>query len=138
MKHLLAVLTILVMSAPAAAGEAVPGWTGMAVTRGQSGDGSAWLFVRAVRRGGPAEAAGVRVQDLITGIDRKPVSFRSDVDLLKWSAEIRPGQKLQLTVRRTEGERVLVLTVVKMPPDVYERWKLNFKLGQPPDHAPPR
>lgn len=117
-----AVALVLVIS-PSALPDTPLGWIGMAITPAPGQDRPAWLHVRHVTPGGPAEAAGIKTGDLITRIDRKAVAFKSDLEVLRFFGSLKPGQKLRLTVRRTDGETVITVTAARMPADVYERWK---------------
>lgn len=108
--------------------EEMPGWTGMGITRGRGEARSPWLHVRHVTAGGPAATAGIRAQDVITHIDGRPVTFRTDKDVLDYFGSLEPGQKVKFTVRRAAGEAVITVTAARMPPKMWERWKHNRAL----------
>ncbi|MCC7371627.1 MAG: PDZ domain-containing protein [Chloroflexi bacterium] len=65
-------------------------------------DGSGGALVDAVRPGLPAEAAGVRVGDLVTEINGRPV--RSGADLENALAQLQAGQSVAFDLRR-DGRR---------------------------------
>jgi len=80
------------------------GWLGFGFTRHESASRNnttqVWLFVRNVVESGPAARAGLRVQDVITRVNGKPVAFRSDTEVVEFVEAIRPGDRVRLTVRR--------------------------------------
>lgn len=108
--------------------EEIPGWTGMGITRSKGEERSPWLHVRHVTEGGPAATAGIRAQDVITHIDGKPVTFKTDSDVLDYFGSLKPAQKVKFTVRRADGETVITVTAARMPPKMWERWKYNREL----------
>jgi len=79
-----------------------------------AGDGPA--RVAAVAKGSPAEAAGIRVGDLVTAVGGQPV--RSEIDFLLTLVERRPGQTIPIQLRRGGGsvERHVTLQPVRLWP----------------------
>lgn len=63
--------------------------------------------------GGPAAAAGVQVQDVITAVNGTPV--KSDRELLREVARTPVDSQARLTVYRGGGSRTLDLTVARRP-----------------------
>jgi len=63
--------------------------------------------------GGPAEAAGLEVGDLIVSIDGEPV--QSMVDLAANIRERQPGDTVRLTVVRNGAEEVVTVTLTERP-----------------------
>lgn len=57
--------------------------------------------VAAVQRGGPADQAGIAIGDSIDTIDGTPVA--SADDLATALARLRPGQKVELSLTRSDG-----------------------------------
>lgn len=70
------------------------GMLGMAVSSEDDG-----FHVDAVTPGGPAERAGLRAGDVITGIDGKPFSTR-DASVFDGLSALQPGKPARLTVMR--------------------------------------
>ncbi|HYI12164.1 MAG TPA: PDZ domain-containing protein [Thermoanaerobaculia bacterium] len=109
-----------------------PGFLGFGYTvhKTKASDATGWLYVRGVAPGSPAERASLKVQDLVTSIDGKPIAFSSDADVLLLLAEVRPGQKVRLTTLRNQQKREVTLTAAAMTDAIYARWKENFELAR--------
>ncbi len=71
-------------------------------------------IVVSVRRGSPADRAGLEPGDIITAIDGIRIRDRNDAELLLSDSMV--GQRLRLTIRRNGTERTVELTVGKRSP----------------------
>jgi serine protease DegS len=71
------------------------------------------ILVSGVLEGGPADQAGVKPGDLITRIDRRPIS--GSQDMLKTIAAKAPGSPLSVTLYREGDEREQVAIVGERP-----------------------
>ena len=67
------------------------------------------VYVKAVEAGGPAETAGLKAGDLITGVNGKSVSSTSEVSAAVSAAG--SGGELTLTVQTEDGDQTLTVTV---------------------------
>ena len=119
MIYLLATLSIYATGA-----EQRPGWLGMgftyeAGTQGKEG----WLHVRHVLAGSPADAAGIRPQDLIVAVNGKPHRFKSAVEAKRSLSSLRPGDRVTFVVARAGTRRTVKVTAAPMPDFYYDRWK---------------
>jgi serine protease Do len=74
---------------------------------------SGGLGVERVTTGSPAARAGLRVGDIITAINQKPITNIADLDKLMEDVQI--GQRLLLTVVRGREEIMVPLTVGELP-----------------------
>ncbi|HEX9982017.1 MAG TPA: PDZ domain-containing protein [Thermoanaerobaculia bacterium] len=106
-----------------------PGWLGMGFTH-HTKDAEQWLIVRIVPPGGPADVAGVKVNDVVTAIDGKAIQAKDSVALLESMASIKPGQKVKLTIVREQKSEKRVLTAAPMTDEQFERWKRNLELAR--------
>jgi serine protease Do len=91
-------------------------------------------LVTAVVDGSPAGEAGMKVQDVITSFDGKPVT--NEADFRDMVARTAPGTSVPVTVRRDGGEQTLHVTVGKLPdeaapaaPAPQQEQKSHTKLG---------
>ena len=73
-----------------------------------AGEPESGARVTSVRAGGPAERAGLRAGDIITGFAGRPVESRRDLQFLV--ADAAPGREVRVDVVR--GGRTLTLTVL--------------------------
>lgn len=64
-------------------------------------------------RGGPADRAGLRPGDVVTGLDGKPIVDTRD--LIERTAAIKPGGQGELSVLRAGGELKLRVEVGSRP-----------------------
>jgi len=65
--------------------------------------GTPYLLVSAVQRGGPAEAAGVQVEDVLRGVARagqRPIHYRRPDQLAGDVAHLEPGTALEIEIWR--------------------------------------
>jgi serine protease Do/serine protease DegQ len=70
------------------------------------------LAVTVVEPGGPADKAGVKLADVIVGVNNRPVSSVEDLRL--YVAELRPGSKVTLKLIRDRAEKTLEAVVGAM------------------------
>lgn len=93
-------------------------------------DRRGWLAVQGVVPGGPAERAGLRAGDLITGIAGRPVVFKTDLDVLQRLGAFRAGEKIKLTILRDRQPRAIELIGAAMSDRQYEQWKANLQFAR--------
>lgn len=84
-------------------------------------------FVGEVTAGGPAEAGGVQVGDIVTRINGTPVRDRTD--LTRRIGQVRPGDTIRLEVLRDGRRQTLSIRVRVRPPEAV----LNNRPGQDQD-----
>ncbi|HEX7153573.1 MAG TPA: PDZ domain-containing protein [Thermoanaerobaculia bacterium] len=109
-----------------------PGWLGFGYLRHVEPKAKVkqWLYVHRLDPAGPAQTAGLRLQDVVIAIDGKPLQFASDTALLDFFSAIRPGQTVRLTVMRGAAPHVIALRARPMPKALAERWQRNYALAQ--------
>ena len=109
------------------------GWLGIGYTYNVTNTSTGrvvWLFVRQIAPRGPADRAGLKPQDVITGINSKKISFRDELETLNFFSGVRQGQHVQLEVRR--GRSVVTFTIVAdaLPPDMAKRRLINENVAK--------
>ena len=85
--------------------------TGLAATLGMEKPTGA--VVAGVVQGGPAERSGIRIGDVITEFDGRPVTDALDLPL--WIARTPIDKKIAVKVRREQKEILVDLTVAALP-----------------------
>jgi serine protease DegQ len=70
-------------------------------------------IIAGVLKGGPADKAGMRPGDILVAVDGKPVA--DTTDMLNLIAQLKPGSKSKMTVRRKNQESTLDVVVGKRP-----------------------
>ena len=126
----LMICLLAALSTYAAGTERRPGWLGIGFTYQAGAEGKdGWLHIRHVLAASPAEAAGIRPQDLIVAINGKPPRFTSSVEAMRSLASLRPGDRVTLAVMRAGTRRTVKVTAALMPDFYYERWKQNEAVG---------
>jgi serine protease DegQ len=70
-------------------------------------------IIAGVLKGGPADKAGMRPGDILMAVDGKPVA--DTTDMLNLIAQLTPGSKSKMTVRRKNQESTLDVIVGKRP-----------------------
>lgn len=110
-----------------------PGWLGLGYTyhetRGPAGR-VVWLFVQQIVPAGPAEKAGLKPQDVITGINGKPLPFRGEIDALNYFSGVKPGERFEFEVRRGATRRTLTVVAVHAPPNIAQVRRNNQILAK--------
>ncbi|HYO76629.1 MAG TPA: PDZ domain-containing protein [Thermoanaerobaculia bacterium] len=131
MKRLSVVLCIatLVLCALTALAEPRPGWLGLGFTYHVDGN-ERWLHVRRLAPGGPAQRAGIAVDDVITRIDGRAPRFDDDVALMEFLGRIKPGQKVVLSVIHEQRPTDVTLRAVVMSDESYARWREGLELAR--------
>jgi S1-C subfamily serine protease len=101
-----------------------PGWLGIGFTYEAGTEGKeGWLHVRHVLAGSPAEAAGIKPQDLIVAVNGKPPRFKSSAEAKHSLSSLRPGDRVTFVVARAGTRRTVKVTAAPMPGFYYDRWK---------------
>jgi serine protease DegQ len=72
------------------------------------------VLIAGVKRGGPADRAGVRAGDILVEVEGKPVP--DSATMLNLVAEVQPGKLALLKVVRNSNSLTVKLTVGKRPP----------------------
>lgn len=130
MKRLLAVFALLLA---AAAGGERPGWLGFGFDYHRAtAPASGWMVVLAVAPNSPAAKGGLQPQDLITQINKKPLQFATDADLLAALGKIRAGEKVTFRVRRGTATIDATVTAAPMSDEMYRLWQRNQALAKHP------
>lgn len=70
-------------------------------------------LVASVSRGGPADKAGIKVGDVVTAIDGKPI--QDSVAAMAVIAALRPNAEAAFTVLRNQQELTLKILIIKRP-----------------------
>jgi S1-C subfamily serine protease len=126
----LMICLLATLSTWAAGAEQRPGWLGMGFTYEAGTEGKdGWLHVRHVLAGSPADAAGIKPQDLIVAVNGKPPRFKSSVEAMRSLSSLRPGDRVTFVVTRAGTRRTVKVTAAPMPDFYYERWKQNEAIG---------
>lgn len=118
-------LLILLVAATAAA--APKPWIGMGLKLRNDASGGRFLYVVRAPADAPAYQAGVRDGDLITAIDGKPVRFRDDLDVLEFTAALRPGKVLKLRLIRAGKPQELKVRVGELPAEYEALWEESLR-----------
>lgn len=75
----------------------------------------AGVLINQLRAGGPADRAGLRIGDVVTAVNGRPVD---DPDAMRYRVATLPiGGKASLTVMRNGGEQTLSLSLIAPPED---------------------
>nr|MCH9683288.1 S41 family peptidase [Deltaproteobacteria bacterium] len=107
------------------------GGIGMVVVLGREPDGDRYLDVRDVIPGGPAEAAGVEVDQRVVRIAGQPIADFSDLEQAIVTIRGKPGTTISLTIEDPERSilRTLKLTRAIIDPPAVELRYLGEGLG---------
>jgi len=111
----------MVMEAIISDGQVVRGWIGVEpqdITPEMADSfnikEASGAIVAGVVRGGPADKAGIRPGDILTGIEGKAVSNKSEI--LNLIAQLKPNTKVKFTVLRRTSVSSVDILVGKRPP----------------------
>jgi S1-C subfamily serine protease len=88
------------------------GYLGVHIHADQSARG---IHISQVERGGPADKAGLKDDDLITQLDGTPVTDLQE--FIQTVGATKPGSKLTLKIRRNGAEEEVTVKVGKRPRD---------------------
>lgn len=116
----LAVFCLLVVGSAFAADARKP-WLGMGLVLRQGPDGAEFLYVAAVPADTPAAKAGFAAGDVITAIDKKPITFGDDLDLMEFMAALKPGQTVRFQMTRAGKTKTIALKAGELPREYEER-----------------
>jgi C-terminal processing protease CtpA/Prc len=129
MKLRVAWVATIALTASLVLAEARPGWLGFGFTFHRN-EKEQWLHVRTIATGGPAEKAGLKVDDVIYQIDGKKVNAHDDLAMLEALARVKPGQVVTLGVVRAERRLRVRITAAAMSDERYRRWQLNLEVAK--------
>lgn len=118
-------LMVVISSSVVAARES-RGWIGLGYRYQQEGAEPARLVVRSVAPHGPAFRAGLRVGDVITAIDGRPVADQDDV-LAKF-VRMDATHRFRFVFLRENRARVVELRAVPLPPEGVRNWETRAKM----------
>jgi predicted metalloprotease with PDZ domain len=123
-----AVVALVAVSLPAAeAMAAEPGWLGVMLQAGHGG-----VKILKVIDDSPAERAGVRAGDVVLELDGRPVTAANQ--LVEKVEQLRPGDNLQMRVRRGDETLELTVTLAERPVRRSYQTVLNLTTDADPDH----
>ncbi|MEH0832851.1 outer membrane-stress sensor serine endopeptidase DegS [Pectobacterium cacticida] len=71
------------------------------------------ILVQTIDPGGPADKAGIRVEDIIVSVNNKPA--RSIIETMEQVSEIRPGTVIPVTIERANKQITLQMTIQEFP-----------------------
>jgi C-terminal processing protease CtpA/Prc len=114
-----------------------PGWLGFGFELRHDSQKAVktWLYVRKLVAGGPAEKAGLRLQDVIIKINGKPIGFTSDTAALDFFASRTAGEKILLNIVRASGPLQIAVIAGKRPVESDAVWKDNYERAAEQDAA---
>lgn len=114
-------ICFFVLFATAVTADASKAWLGMGLVLKNSPDGSKFLYVVAVPADTPAAKAGMMTGDVVTAIDKKPITFRDDLDLMEFTAALEPNQVVRFLVTRSGAARTISVKAGVLPREYEER-----------------
>jgi serine protease Do len=88
-------------------------WAGAASARQMSDASTPGVMVMRVQPGSPAAQAGLQSGDLITQVNSQPL--KDETTLPKDLAQHRPGDTLQLTIKRGDVQQAVAVTLADRP-----------------------
>lgn len=98
-------------------------WLGMGISPQVDSAKVRFLQVERVTKGGPADRAGLRPGDMITGASGVSLEIGDDLDFLLFLGERKPGERLGLRVVRSGRPIQVLLTVGVMPDSARVGWQ---------------
>jgi S1-C subfamily serine protease len=116
----------MMMLSAALSGAPVPrGWLGFTYyyRSSVSPPHDGFLVVADVAADGPAARAGLAPHDLVVAVNHKPLRYASDATAMAGISSVRPGQRIVLTVVRTNSRRDVSVTAAVMPEEEQRLWK---------------
>ena len=112
-----ATLTMDVVEQIVENGRVIRGWLGFSGSplnrQGREKYGESSYLVNGVARGGPADQAGLRVDDIVTALDGKTV--KTAIDLHQLIASIEPGKTVSMDIIRQDQKVTLEMLVAERP-----------------------
>ncbi len=116
-----------------AAADPRPGWLGFGFLYHHPVPPAAgWMFVQAVAPNSPSAKAGLKAQDVITHVNRAPLRFATDEELLLAMAKVRPGERVTFRVRRGAATTDVVVKAGVMSDEMWRLWKRNQAMAKRP------
>jgi S1-C subfamily serine protease len=128
-RNVLIAIALLLASRPVAAeDEHRPAELGILLTlsRSSTDPSKAWIVVRGVGPGTPAERAGIRAGDLVVEIEGHAIAFKNELEMILELARLEPGKSVHLTVVRDRKRHDIELIPRRMSGPQYEQWKVNL------------
>lgn len=123
-------IAIVLLATAAAAAEDThrPAELGILLTlsRSSTDPTKAWIVVRGIGPGTPAEKAGIRAGDLVVEIGGQPIAFKNELEMILALARLEPGKPVHLTVVRDRKRQDVELIPRRMTGPQYEQWKVNL------------
>ena len=111
------VLGLAWLGAPAHAQQAEPGWIGISYEARSGRDGAARIVITDVRRGSPAESAGIRAGDRLVAIG--DLTRAEQLMNVSKELDLRAGQLVEMRLER-EGRRLeLLVRAAARPLELY-------------------
>jgi serine protease Do len=117
-------------------GKVVRGWLGVQITPLDDVAASSYglkeakgAIVNDVTAGSPAEKAGVKVEDVILGVDGRDVN--DNADLSNYIASKAPGTTVRLRVHRDGSERAISVTLGTFPDETPQSASAGETEGRP-------
>ena len=126
---LLALVLAAQLRAQAPADPAGAGWVGVDGSLVTTVGLRPVLIVRTVAPGSPAEQAGLASGDTLIALDGTPPTLARFQEL---RTELRPGDRLELTVRRGPAARTMSVLAAPRPPDFRPPLVLRIDPARPP------
>jgi S1-C subfamily serine protease len=102
-------------------------WLGLGLKLRSDTSGGKFLYVVRAPEDAPAYQSGVRDGDLITAIDGKPIRFRDDLEVLEFSAALRPGKVLKLRLIRGGKPQELKVRIGELPAEYEALWEESLR-----------
>lgn len=98
----------------------------LTLSRSSADPSRAWLVVRGVAPGTPAERAGIHPGDLIVELGGQPIAFKNDLEMILAIGRLEPGKPVHLTVVRDRKRQDVELVPRRMTDAHYEQWKADL------------
>ena len=122
----LASLAILALGSAAHGQEARPGWIGISYEARESRSGEARVVITDVRRGSPAESAGVRAGDRLVAIE--DVTGMDELMGLSKRLTLRAGQLVQMRLERDGRPLALRIRAAERPTELSSNVAIRMSL----------
>ena len=118
-------VTVMLMGVALSATSVPRGWLGFTYyyRTSVSPPHYGFLVVADVAADGPAARAGLAPHDLVVAVNHRPLRYASDVTAMAGISSVRPGQRILLTVVRSNARRDVTVTAAVMPEEEQRLWK---------------